>query len=253
MSVALYEFPLCEKVRNYLRLEHLFAQLHEAKLAKTENQHLYFLEVLFNLLELLDRLDLRTDFLRDIDSHERKLEHWSTHPDIDTEALNQALQSLRSLSSEIKKNKKLGASLREEKFLSSIRQRFAIPGGVTSFDVPMLFCWLKQTEQVKQNNMSQWLAQLQLIETAMQTLMSFLREKGRFQEVQGANGYYQGTQASSEEKLELVRVRCDNSQGIYPVLSGSRNRYGIKFMQLDTDEGTSVPVTQVIAFAIASC
>ncbi|MDT0593512.1 cell division protein ZapD [Glaciecola petra] len=253
MSVALYEFPLCEKVRNYLRLEHLFARLHEAKSATTENQHLYFLEVLFNMLELLERLDLRTDFLRDIDGHERKLEHWSKHPDIDTEALENALQSLRSLSAEIKKNKKLGANLREEKFLSAIRQRFAIPGGVTSFDVPMLFCWLKQPEQVKQNNMSQWLTQLQLIETTMQTLMSFLREKGRFHETQGVNGYYQSSQVSSDEKLELVRVRCDNADGFYPVLSGSRNRFGIKFMQLNTETGTSTPVTQIVSFAIASC
>ena len=30
MPVAVYEFPLCEKVRNYLRLEQLFKQLDHA-------------------------------------------------------------------------------------------------------------------------------------------------------------------------------------------------------------------------------
>ncbi|MFT5283604.1 MAG: cell division protein ZapD, partial [Yoonia sp.] len=107
MSVALYEFPLCEKVRNYLRLEQLFAQLKEAKQAQSENQYLYFFEVFFNVIDLVDRLDLRTDFLRDIDSHERKLLHWSQHPDIDNNALEIALDNLQRVGVDIKKNKKL--------------------------------------------------------------------------------------------------------------------------------------------------
>lgn len=250
MSVALYEFPLCEKVRNYLRLEQLFAQLKEAKSAESENQYLYFFEVLFNVIDLVDRLDLRTDFLRDIDSHERKLVHWSQHPDIDAQALELALQNLHRIGSEIKRNKKLGASLREERFLSNIRQRFTIPGGVTSFDLPSLFCWLKQNTTSKQQDMEQWLAQLDIIDNSLEMLLSFLREKSRFQDMVSASGFYQGT---VEDKVELVRIQCDRASDIYPVVSGSRNRYGVKFMKLDAASGTSGAVTDTIEFQLSCC
>ena len=250
MSVALYEFPLCEKVRNYLRLEQLFFQLKETKTAKSKYQYLRFFEVFFSLADLVDRLDLRTDFVRDIDAHERKLVHWSLHPNIDNEALEIALQNLHRLGSELKKNKKLGASLREERFLSSIRQRFSIPGGVTSFDLPSLFCWLKQSHTCKQADMDSWINQLKLVENSLAMLLSFLREKTRFQNMTSKSGFYQGT---VEDKVELVRIQCDRASGIYPVVSGSRNRYGIKFMQLNPESGTSGAVTSTIEFQLACC
>ncbi|MFT6269259.1 MAG: cell division protein ZapD [Alphaproteobacteria bacterium] len=250
MSVALYEFPLCEKVRNYLRLEQLFAQLNEAKQAQSENQYLYFFEVFFNVIDLVERLDLRTDFLRDIDSHERKLLHWSQHPDIDNNALETALQNLQRVGVDIKKNKKLGASLRDDRFLANIRQRFSIAGGVTSFDLPSLFCWLKQDNASKQSFMDSWLAQLKIIENSLEMLMSFLREKSRFQEMVSQSGYYQGT---VEDKIELVRIQCNNTNGIYPVVSGSRNRYGVKFMKLNAQTGTSGAVTNTIEFQLSCC
>jgi cell division protein ZapD len=250
MSVALYEFPLCEKVRNYLRLEQLFAQLKEAKSAQSDSQYLYFFEALFNVLDLVDRLDLRTDFLRDIDSHERKLVHWSQHPDIDKNALDSALKDLHSVGSEIKINKKLGASLRDERFLANIRQRFSTPGGVTSFDLPSLFCWLKQDDISKQTIMEKWLAQLSIIDTSLKMLLTFLREKSRFQVIVSKSGFYQGT---VEDKIELVRIQCDNSNCVYPVVSGSRNRYGIKFMKLKPDSGTSEAVTETIKFELSCC
>lgn len=249
MSVALYEFPLYEKVRNYLRLEQLFAQLQETKSAQSEYQYLHFLEVMFSIIDLVERLDLRTDFLRDIDNHERQLVHWSQHPDIDSSALEAALKNLHKYSNEIKRNKKLGTSLREDRFLSSIRQRFGIPGGVSSFDLPSLFCWLKQSTEHKHKDMTKWTSQLALIHQSLALLMSFMREKSRFTPTTSKNGYYQGI---VEEKIEIVRIKCDSSQGIYPMVSGSRNRYGIKFMQLNQDSGTSMPVTEAIAFELAT-
>jgi len=248
MSVALYEFPLCEKVRNYLRLEQLFSQLHEAKTAQSEFQYLHFLEILFNIIDMVERLDLRTDFLRDIDAHEKKLVYWSQHPDIDTHALEQAIHHLHTLSSEIKKNKKLGASLREDRFLSSIRQRFSIPGGATSFDLPFLFCWLKQDAEPKNADIEKWLKQLQLIDNALKMMLTYIREKSRFQDAECKTGFYQG---SVEEKLEMVRIQIDNTYGVYPVVSGSRNRYGVKFMQLQANEDGGMAVTTGVSFQLA--
>ncbi|WP_371195151.1 cell division protein ZapD [Glaciecola sp. SC05] len=250
MTVALYEFPLGEKVRNYLRLEQLFQQLNEVKFANTEFQYLYFFDVLFDLIDLIERLDLRTDFVRDIDVQEKNLKYWSQHPDIDSSALEQALQTLHSLSTELKKNKKLGSGIRDEKFLNNIRQRFSIPGGATSFDLPSLFCWLKQPEDMRKSHIETWRAHLHLVESSIGMLLSFLRERGRYISVTAKNGFYQG---NVEDKMELIRVKCDNTKGYYPVLSGNKYRYGIKFMMLTPAEGTTGAIAQNIDFEIASC
>ena len=250
MEVALYEFPLYEKVRNYLRLEQLFEQLEEAKSAKSDLSYLHFFATLFSIVDLIERLDLRTDFLRDIANHEKKLVHWSQHPDIDSEALSQALKTLNHLSSEIKRNQKLGASFRDERFLANIKQRFATTGSVTSFDLPMLFCWLKQNDESKQQDVNKWVQMLGLVHNSLQMMLSFLREKARFTDVVCQSGFYQG---SVEEKIELVRIHCPTSDNMYPVVSGTRNRFGVKFMQLNTEDGTSAAVSSEVTFSLACC
>ncbi|MEM7266858.1 MAG: cell division protein ZapD, partial [Pseudomonadota bacterium] len=64
MGHAVFEFPLKEKVRNYLRVEQLLGQLKIT--AKSEHTHLQlvFFEQLFELLDLIERLDLRSDLTK---------------------------------------------------------------------------------------------------------------------------------------------------------------------------------------------
>jgi cell division protein ZapD len=81
-------------------------------------------------------------------------------------------------------------------------------------------------------------------------LLSFLREKTRFQDIVSQSGFYQG---AVEDKVELVRILCAQNSGIYPVVSGSRNRYGVKFMKLNPDSGTSDAVTDTIEFQLSCC
>ncbi|MFC3120943.1 cell division protein ZapD [Agaribacter flavus] len=250
MTTALYEFPLCEKVRNYLRLEQLFKQLHTASTPEDTYQFLHFFKLLFDILELVERLDLRVDFMKDIDAQEKNLIHWSQHPEIDSSALDKTLQQLQHLLGQIKLNKKLGASIKEDKFIASIRQRFAIPGGATSFDLPSLFCWMKQAPAIVQADIQRWIQQLGLIDQSVNIIMTFLRERGRFHKVLGKNGFYQG---NVEDKVELVRVKCTTLESYYPVLSGNTYRYGIKFMQLHPKQGTTGAVAEDISFEIARC
>lgn len=250
MAVAIYEFPLCEKVRNYLRLEQLFKQLKQVESAKSDLQYLHFFKVLFDLIDLIERLDLRTDFIRDIEAQKKNLNHWAEHPDIDSAALELTVKGLNDLSASIKNSKKLGAKIREEKFLSSIRQRFSIPGGATSFDLPGLFYWLKQDQKYKTQCVKKWIGHLSVFDHTIQTLLEFLRARSQFSKVVGENGFYQGI---VEDKLELIRLKCEHQLGCYPVVSGNKYRYGIKFMLPENEEQHAQPVAESIDFEIACC
>ena len=62
MSDTVYEFPLKEKVRNYLRIEQLIAQLKSGASAPSAQLQMYFFDQLFTLLDLFERIDIRTDY-----------------------------------------------------------------------------------------------------------------------------------------------------------------------------------------------
>ncbi|MBU2876928.1 cell division protein ZapD [Aliiglaciecola lipolytica] len=250
MSLAVYEFPLNEKVRTYLRLEQLFIQLKQSAQAQEDWQFMSFFEALFTLLDLLERLDIRSDILKDIEVHEKNLVFWSQHPKIDSEALQAALQKILRLRDQLKHSKKVGASLKEDKFLSSIRQRFSIPGGTCSFDLPNLHYWIKQPLDLIRSDINNWLSEFDLINEAIDITLAFLRERGRFTTITAENGFYQGI---ADDKSELIRIQSLTDEGYYPMLSGNKYRYAIRFMLFTANENGSTQVNESVQFNIASC
>lgn len=249
MTHAVYEFPINEKVRTYLRLEQLFKQLEQSHGYDQDWQFITYFESLFSLLDLLERVDLRTDILKDIDAHEKNLVYWSQHPKIDNEALQQALKHILTLRDKLKNAGKIGVNLKEDRFLKSIRQRFAIPGGTCSFDLPNLHFWLRQPHSVIREDISRWLSSFDLLKESIEITLSFLRERGRFSEQIASKGMYQGT---ADDKNELVRVHCTTNQLYYPVLSGNKYRYVIRFMYFSPENGAVSPEDN-IPFKIACC
>jgi len=250
MSQAIYEFPLNEKVRTYLRLEQLFKQLEQGKTAIEDWQYINFLDCLFTLLDLSERIDLRNDVLKDIESHEKNLVIWSQHPNIDDEALQFALQKILRLRESLKSNKKVGSELKEDRFLAAIRQRFSIPGGTCSFDLPNLHYWLKQPNENKQQDINSWLQELTPIQQAMDITLSFLREKGRFRAFEAEKGFYQGI---AEDKNEVIRVLSSTNEGHYPMLSGNKYRYAIRFTLFTPTVQGSSSVDSKVIFKLACC
>ncbi|MFT4940939.1 MAG: cell division protein ZapD [Paraglaciecola sp.] len=250
MSQAIYEFPLNEKVRTYLRLEQLFKQLVQAKTADEDWQLINFLNSLFTLLDLLERLDLRNDVLKDIDLHEKNLVIWSQHPNIDNDALQQALQKIIRLREALKGVKKIGADLKEDRFLASIRQRFSLPGGTCSFDLPNLHYWLHQPKNLVQTDIRGWLQELAILNDAIDITLAFLRERGGFSKTQAERGFYQGV---ADDKNELIRVKSATNQGYYPMLSGNKYRYAIRFTLFTPNVEGSTAVDSTIPFTLACC
>ncbi|MCC2616466.1 cell division protein ZapD [Aestuariibacter halophilus] len=250
MSNAVFEFPLNEKVRTYLRLEQLFKQLKQGLDAKEDWQRINFFETLFTLLDLLERLDIRNDMLKDIEIHEKNLVHWSQHPNIDNEALQGTLQRILRLRDELKNAKRVGSALKDDKFLASIRQRFSIPGGTCSFDLPNLHYWLKQPDDNIHKDIQRWCGEFELFEQAIGITLSFLRERGRFTELTATNGFFQGV---ADDKNELIRVYSQTDKGYYPVLSGNKYRYALRFMWFTPDPNGSAQVDTDVTFQLASC
>ena len=69
-----------------------------------------------------------------------------------------------TLKQKLKTDRRFGSALKEDKLLSAIRQRFAIPGGACSFDLPNLHFWLQQPLEQRLAEIAQWLETLALLD-----------------------------------------------------------------------------------------
>ncbi|MDX1537685.1 cell division protein ZapD [Arsukibacterium sp.] len=247
-TAIVYEHPLNEKIRTYLRLEFLFQQVHCQLALADENQQQSFFTNLFALIEVMDRNDVRPDLIKDIERCESQLVIWSQHPSVSDTKLQTMLQAAVRMQSELLRSGKLLGALKDDNFLAPLRQRFSIPGGCCYFDMPQLQYWFSLPLAERQAQAEDWLNQVSLAEQAIRYVLSFIRERGHYQDVLADNGFYQ----QNAEQYELLRIKYPAGEGTYPTVSGNKYRYAIRFMQLDADSARSA-AAKTQQFQLACC
>lgn len=248
MAFVLYEHPLNERIRNYLKLEQLFAHANECVGIEAKLGHQLYFQSLFSILDTLERNDIRGDLIKDLEKLEQNLVVWSKSPEVNDSALQDTLQQTISLLCQLKSNNANRQPLKDDKFLSSLKQRFAIQGGSACFDLPQLHYWLSHPSDKTSAQMQAWLNQLDEIYRSLFIILKFIRIKSNFTQIETDKGFFQ----ESGEGLSLLRIKVQQSAEHYPTVSGNRFRYSIRFMCPCEKSGRQYCDT-AITFELARC
>ncbi|MCW3172548.1 cell division protein ZapD [Shewanella subflava] len=243
MTDLIYEQPLNEKIRSYLRLEYLSTQLKNNLIQ--DHQHRCFYP-LFSLCELTDRCDYRSDVLKDIDRNIALLSKWLELPHVDKVQINDIINRLIQAKAPLQMPDRIGIHLKKDKFISALRQRFGMPGACCNFDLPQLHFWLGKPWQERQLDLQCWVDQYQPLLTPISLLLELIRNTADFTPADAKAGFFQG---DSAQALSLIRVKIDTSHGCYPTISGHKNRYAIHFVDFEQQRHTD----KTIQFLLATC
>ena len=249
MNPVVYEHPLNEKVRLLMRLEQLFSQLSTHQNVQEQFHIQPFFSALFSTIEVLERNDIRGTLTFYLDLLEKSMLRWSAHPDIHNESLQKNLQETIKLQSQISNMSKACQTLKDDKFLASLRQRFGIAGGTCDFDLPQFHHWRLKSIEQKEQDIAEWLEILAPLEQALNFSMLFIRESSEFAGKQAKKGFFQD---NCSESVSLLRIRYDSDLGCFPTVSGSNRRYAINFMKPDKSS-VKTSVDDTIGFELANC
>jgi len=248
MTTILYEHPLNERIRNYLKLEQLFKQVTSCANSGISTNHQVFFSALFAIIDMLERSDIRGELIKDLEKLQQNLVIWSQAPDIDTSVLEENLQETVCLVSKLKITSQTWSQLKEHKLLASLKQRFAIQGGNSSFDLPQLQFWLHQPTSIITTDIEQWLSLLDNIKNSLALVLKFIRQRSEFESIETESGFYQ----DNGEGLILLRIKVAQSAQYYPTISGNRFRYSIRFM-LPCEQNGRRYSNQATQFQLARC
>lgn len=248
MSGILYEHPLNERIRNYLKLEQLFAQVEGCLSLDVSASHQVYFNALFAIIDTLERNDIRGDLIKDLEKLEQNLVIWSNNPEVDGSALTENLKQTVALLSQLKCPSQQWLQLKEDKFLSGLKQRFAIQGGSSSFDLPQLQFWLKHSADKAQADLKHWLSFLAQINQALCLTLKFLRQKSHFEKIEANNGFFQ----ESGDGLKLLRIKVAKEGQFYPTVSGNKFRYSIRFVCPCRESGKKF-CDMMVPFELARC
>lgn len=245
MQINHFEHPLNEKVRIYLRLEYLLRQMNHASQLADPWQHQLFFRALFDLLEILDQIQLKSELAKDLDKQRLKLKPWLNVDGVDQNALLQLLDKLELTHHQLLTANRLGQELREDRFLGSLKQRLSIPGGSCCFDLPALHYWLHLPLAHKQNDLKNWLTQVSELSAALHLWLKLVRESGQFHPQVARSGFFQ----HDANEANLLRLDICLSHGVYPMISGHRSRFAIRFLPFEEGAG----IADMIEFKLAIC
>ncbi|RXJ72472.1 cell division protein ZapD [Veronia nyctiphanis] len=244
-SDTLYEHPLNEQVRVYLRLEHLLNQLDQAGEMLSPHDAYVFFKSLFDLMEILEQVQIKGDLAKDLDKLKIKLENWAGVPGVDRERLDILITRTAQLQQSLLQSPRLGQSLKADKFLSGIRQRFNIPGGTCSFDLPILHHWQSLPLVQRQSDTQRWQDSLRSLKNALGLWLSITRESVGPISSNVRNGFFQ----QDIENASLLRIFISPEHQCYPLISAHKSRFAMRFMPFDE----TVEVAENMALKIAIC
>lgn len=240
-----FEHPLNEKVRIYLRIEALMRQLYSSSNFENSLDYQLFFRSLFDLMDLFEQLNLKAELLKELEKQKQTLKNWQNTPGVDQAILNKILDNINDSFYGLMEAERFGQSLKDERFLSTIRQRFNLPGGTCCFDLPALHYWLHLPLERRIADTNKWLESLKPLHKALTLLLKLNREFGRYKPQIARNGFFQ----SDAEDANILRLQIPLNLGVYPVISGNKNHFTIKFISFES----SMAYTQDVEFKLAIC
>ena len=249
--MILYEHPFNERVRTYLRLEHLFQRFDELTTRDRPVDNHFALVTLFELVEAGGRTDLKSDILKDLERHKQMFNGLRGNPSVSEEALDQLLQQLDkcfdAMNSAVGK---IGQTVTDNEWLAALRNRVTIPGGTCCFDLPAYHAWQQQSSESRRADIVRWAEGFQPMNASVRLLLTLMRDTGNTQKMMAMGGQFQ--QSLAQGKFQLMRVAIDPSLGLIPEISGNRLMIWVRMMRQDGD-GRLQTNTDDVPFEMALC
>ncbi len=224
-----FEQPVNELVRVCLRVEHLLAMAQQGLRGENLFDTRATLSALADLLSLTDRLDLRGKFTKEFIRQQANLQRFVNDEHIDQNRLQDALSELTKVIQLLQAhNGKFAADLRDNEFLTSIRQHLSIAGGGLCFDTPGLHYWLQSPVKERHAQIIAWLGECEDLFQIISFLLRLIRQSGR-PVLQTAHAGYFHSSLDSHVPCQLIRVAIPHTLLIFPEVSVGRHGVNIRF------------------------
>lgn len=251
-NIIFYEQPLGERVRTFLRIEHLFRQASYTMRGFSVWDSRSTLGTITAIIDVLSRSDLKTEMLKELERLQKSLQPLTGVAGVDNSQLLSILKQLGQAEKALHGYKgQLASDLRQHELLNSIRQRSSVVGGTSGSELPLLHFWLQQEPEVRIEQLESWLDELDIVRQPVDLILGIIRESSVPEEIIAEDGFYQQN-VDAATALQLIRVGLDAQYKLFPEISAGKQRFSIRFM---TPQGEQRPVQfrETVPFQLSCC
>ena len=234
-----------------LRLEDLFSRLDQLIAGNNHCDHHMALAVLFEIIEVTTRGELKSDLLQELERQKRILAALRNNPEISEDALETMLGEIDTVSSQLLAlSGKIGQHIRDNEWLMLIKQRACIPGGMCEFDLPSYHYWQHQDAGVRRKHLESWLTPLRPIHDSLKILLKLLRENCKTYQFTAHQGSFQQMQGG--RVAQMLCVTLDKNLPCIPEISANKYALNIRFVTADYTAKSTL-YDQDVEFKLVFC
>jgi cell division protein ZapD len=250
---TVFEQPLNERLRTFLRLDFLYSQTLYHNDQDSSWGSRSAMTSLLDMLAIATRGDLRSEVLKELERNISHLNDFLTHPGTDPARVRALVGNLQRLRAELHAG---GAHwlqpLRDSEFLAAIKHRTAIPGGTCEFDLPDYYFWLNQPQAVRADAFTHWLVMLRPLCDAIAELLWLTRQNGRSRAEVATGGVFT-VAFEKDTPFQLLRITVPAGAPLYPEISGSHHRCSMRFLEWQGVDARPRQTLEDVPFTLTCC
>ena len=252
-SMLLYEQPLNERMRTFLRLEFLYKQLLYHSEQNSSWASRGSITGLLDIVAILSRGDVRGDVLKELERQLFILERLRSTQQVNEERLSGVTNNLQTLRETLNAvGPKYLQELRDNEFLNAIRHRSSIPGGTCAFDIPEYTHWLRQNFTRRSDDITNWMGVVRPLCDSVVGLLWLVRNSKQPTRQVAVNGVYQHSMNRDTTSV-LIRLGLPARLALYPEISGGQHRFTVRLMKWNADDNRPVQPDDDIEFELTVC
>jgi cell division protein ZapD len=250
---VVYEQPLNERMRTFLRLEFLYTQATYHSESPNAWSSRAAVSSLLEILAITARGDSRIDVLKELERQVKVLKEYQSKSGVDPGRLKSVMSNLVKLRNDLSTiGGNYMAPLRDSEFLSAVKHRSAIPGGTCDFDLPDYSYWLNRPAEVRAAEFSSWLALIRPLCDSIAELLWLTRQNAKCKSEVAVGGIFQ-LQFERDNPCQLVRVTLPPDSELFPEISGNQHRCTLRFLNWLDPTARPVHIELDVPFMLTCC
>lgn len=252
-SQIIFEQPINERIRMFLRIEQLIQRFEYNLSGQTHWDAHHALTTLLEVIDLAARGDLKSELMKELKRQSANLEALQASPGVNQESLRAIVESHHHLIESLHgQNGHPGGQLKNDEFLNSIKQRTVIPGGTCDFDLPVYHYWLTRPIEQRNADLHRWMRPFEQIHAASTIILDLVRKSSNPRPERAVNGFFQRN-LEPGQPFQLIRVFMPEATPCFPELSAGKHRFSIRFLELPNLATRPTQVHTDIDFSLACC
>ncbi len=247
----IYEQPITENVRNFLKCEYL-----DEKFNCAVKQHDMWaikssISTLIEMSDFVFRINIKIELLKDLERNLLLLDTLKKSNSIELINYDKFYTEIQTYIQKLNNtNSSPSKSITDNDFLMQIKSKLHIPAGDNFFDMPSYLNFLSSNKTFILENIYNWYTPFKPIFMSSILLLDFKRTISKFKYFSSNDSFFE-MKLDKSDKTDLVRIKLEKNINIYPDISVNPQNINVMFKTSYGENRQSKPIEENLNFGLS--